>query len=67
MAGGKDEGVIGLTFGLRGTMKQPELKINPVSALAPGLLRKMFEFSGKGALDQKPPRKLGNEAVDENR
>ncbi|MEM7425781.1 MAG: DUF3971 domain-containing protein [Pseudomonadota bacterium] len=67
IAGGKDEGVIGLTFGLEGTMKRPELKINPVSALAPGLLRKMFEFSGRGALDQKKPRKLGRESVEENR
>lgn len=67
IAGGKDEGVIGLTFGLEGTMKQPELKINPVSALAPGLLRKMFEFKGRGALNQKAPRKLGRESVEENR
>jgi hypothetical protein len=50
ITGGKDEGVIGLTFGLSGTMASPQVQINPVSALAPGILRKVFEFQGKGAL-----------------
>lgn len=67
IAGGKDEGVIGVTFGLRGTMKRPEIKINPVSALAPGFLRKMFEFNGRGALEEKAPRVLGDEAADDRR
>ncbi len=67
IAGGKDEGVIGVTFGLRGTMKSPEIKINPVSALAPGFLRKMFEFRGRGALEEKPPRVLGNERENDSR
>ncbi|NNF80262.1 MAG: hypothetical protein HKN05_19755, partial [Rhizobiales bacterium] len=67
IAGGKDEGVIGVTFGLRGTMKSPEIKINPVSALAPGFLRKMFEFRGRGALEEKPPRVLGDERINDNR
>ncbi len=67
IAGGKDEGVIGVTFGLRGTMKSPEIKINPVSALAPGFLRKMFEFRGSGALEEKPPRVLGRERLNDNR
>lgn len=67
IAGGKDEGVIGVTFGLRGTMKRPEIKINPVSALAPGFLRKMFEFKGRGALEEKAPRILGDEGADDRR
>ena len=67
IAGGKDEGVIGVTFGLRGTMKSPEIKINPVSALAPGFLRKMFEFKGRGALNEKPARVLGKENENDNR
>ncbi|MEM8687956.1 MAG: DUF3971 domain-containing protein [Pseudomonadota bacterium] len=67
IAGGKDEGVIGVTFGLRGTMKSPEIKINPVSALAPGFLRKMFEFNGRGALNERPPRVLGDELENDNR
>ena len=52
IAGGKDEGVIGLTFGLSGTMASPQMQINPVSALAPGFLRKVFEFQGQGALGE---------------
>ncbi len=55
IAGGKDEGVIGVTFGLSGTMSSPQVQVNPVSAIAPGFLRKVFEFEGQGALgaDQK--------------
>ena len=52
IAGGKDEGVIGLTFGLSGTMNSPQVQINPVSAIAPGFLRKVFEFQGQGALGE---------------
>ncbi|MGI9481803.1 MAG: DUF3971 domain-containing protein [Hyphomicrobiales bacterium] len=52
ITGGKDEGVIGLTFGLSGTMNSPQVQINPVSAIAPGFLRKVFEFQGQGALGE---------------
>ncbi len=44
LAGGKGKGVFGVTFAVTGTTARPRITINPVSALAPGLLRRMFEF-----------------------
>ena len=42
--GGSNEGLIGVTYEVVGTPGQPVLRINPISAMAPGLLRKPFEF-----------------------
>ena len=41
--GGEKEGIFGLTYRWSAG-RGPVLNINPISALAPGLLRKMFEF-----------------------
>jgi hypothetical protein len=46
LTGGKGQGVFGLTFALRGSMQKPEFIVNPVSALAPGFLRRIFEIGG---------------------
>ena len=46
LTGGKGEGLFGITFAMGGTMKKPKTQINPLSALAPGFLRKAFEFQG---------------------
>ncbi len=40
----KNEGLIAVTFAITGAPGAPELKINPVSVIAPGALRKIFEF-----------------------
>ena len=42
--GGEKEGLIGITYEVVGRPGSPILHINPVSALAPGLLRKVFEY-----------------------
>ncbi len=42
--GGDKEGLIGITYEVVGRPGNPVLHINPVSALAPGLLRKVFEY-----------------------
>lgn len=44
--GGK-EGIFGVTFTMGGTMAKPRTQVNPLSALAPGFLRKVFEFQGE--------------------
>lgn len=45
LGGGSNEGLIGVTYEVVGTPGQPVLRINPISAMAPGVLRKIFEFS----------------------
>jgi hypothetical protein len=46
--GGSNEGLIGLTYEVAGPPVAPILRVNPISAVAPGLLRKFFEFPGGG-------------------
>jgi len=46
--GGSNEGLIGVTYEVVGPPNAPILRVNPISAVAPGLLRKFFEFPGAG-------------------
>jgi Protein of unknown function len=46
--GGEKEGLVGITYEVIGRPNNPVLRINPISALAPGLLRKVFEFPANG-------------------
>ncbi|MCG6856995.1 MAG: hypothetical protein LJE67_02910 [Salaquimonas sp.] len=42
---GRDTSLIGITFRLTGLAKNPTIEVNPVSIVAPGVFRKVFEFS----------------------
>ena len=44
LGGGTSGGLIGVTFKIEGTTEEPRLFINPLSAVAPGIFRKIFEF-----------------------
>jgi hypothetical protein len=44
LGGGEKEGLVGITFEVVGPPGAPVLRVNPISAVAPGLLRKVFEF-----------------------
>jgi hypothetical protein len=44
LGGGSNEGIFGITYEVTGPTSNPQPKINPISAIAPGLLRKFFEF-----------------------
>ncbi|KJC35436.1 hypothetical protein UP09_29665 [Bradyrhizobium sp. LTSP885] len=44
LGAGSNEGLIGVTYEVVGTPSQPVLRVNPISALAPGLTRKIFDF-----------------------
>jgi hypothetical protein len=51
--GGSNEGLLGVTYEVVGPPSAPVLRVNPISAVAPGLLRKFFEFpSGNGTMPQ---------------
>jgi hypothetical protein len=45
LGGGSNEGLIGVTYEVVGTPGRPVLRVNPISAMAPGVLRKIFEFN----------------------
>ncbi|MGH6770363.1 MAG: hypothetical protein ACRECO_15225 [Xanthobacteraceae bacterium] len=44
LGGGSNEGLVGLTYEIVGTPGAPVLRVNPISVVAPGLMRKFFEF-----------------------
>jgi hypothetical protein len=44
LAGGKGEGVLGITYAMGGTISKPSFQINPLSFLLPGILRKLTEY-----------------------
>ena len=37
------EGIIGMTYSISGNADEPSVSVNPLSALAPGILRRIFE------------------------
>ncbi len=43
LGGGSGEGLFGVTYRLTGPVSDPNLSVNPVSAIAPGIFRKMFQ------------------------
>jgi hypothetical protein len=42
--GGSKEGLVGITYQVVGPVGAPVLQVNPISAVAPGFIRKFFEF-----------------------
>lgn len=48
LLGGRDgEGLVGVTFAVRGPLDNPQFQINPLSLLVPGAFRELFEFRAK--------------------
>ena len=44
LGNGRDRGLIGVTFKLEGDADAPNLRVNPLSVIAPGIFRSIFEF-----------------------
>ncbi len=44
LLGGGNEGLLGVTYEVVGPPNAPRLNVNPLSAVAPGVFRKIFEF-----------------------
>ncbi len=44
LGNGRDRGLIGVTFKLEGPAGQPQVSVNPLSLIAPGVFRSIFEF-----------------------
>jgi hypothetical protein len=45
LGNGRDRGLLGITFKLTGSFSKPTLTINPLSIIAPGVFRNIFEFN----------------------
>ncbi len=55
LKGRDNEGVFGITYAVQGKTSNPDVIVNPVSMLAPGFLRQIFEFE-QGPEQQAPRR-----------
>ena len=44
LGGGSNEGIFGITYEVTGSTSNPRPMVNPISAIAPGILRKFFDF-----------------------
>ena len=62
--GGEKEGLVGVTYEVVGKPAGPVLHVNPLSALAPGLLRKVFEFPANTPYT--PPPTDDSTPIDDN-
>ena len=56
LTGGEGEGVFGVTYAVQGTTEQPSVWVNPLSAIAPGFLRKIVSgvMDGRGVASASP-------------
>src|SRR6476659_788241 len=46
--GRQGEGVVGITFAIQGQLDDPNVLVNPMSVVAAGIFRQIFEFRGEG-------------------
>jgi hypothetical protein len=44
LGNGRDRGLIGVTYRLKGNANKPLLDVNPLSVIAPGIFRSIFEY-----------------------
>jgi len=50
--GRQGEGVVGITFAIKGKLDDPTVLVNPMSVMAPGIFRQIFDFTGAVPPDQ---------------
>jgi hypothetical protein len=53
LGGGRNEGLVGITYEVSGPLAAPVLRVNPMSVVAPGFLRKFMEFPSANGI--RPP------------
>jgi hypothetical protein len=58
IVGRKGEGIFGFTYRIRGSADNPDVLVNPLSVVAPGFLRRLFEF-GSQVPDKKEKAETG--------
>jgi hypothetical protein len=46
LGGRQGEGLVGITFAIKGSLDDPSVLVNPISVMTPGIFRQIFEFTG---------------------
>ena len=62
LTGGEGEGVLGVTYALSGSLEDPQFSVNPLSVLAPGFLRSLFNLPA-GDAPADPPSAFPSDAM----
>lgn len=55
IVGREGEGIFGFTYAVKGASDNPSVIVNPLSAIAPGFLRRLFEFGSSLPPEQVTP------------
>lgn len=55
LVGRQGEGVVGITFAIKGKLDEPTVLVNPMSVMTPGIFRQIFEFTGSVPDAPAPP------------
>ncbi|MGH6976238.1 MAG: DUF3971 domain-containing protein, partial [Stellaceae bacterium] len=56
LVGGEGQGIFGANFRVAGPFSNPQIAVNPLSALAPGFLRNLFLFKAWNPAPNAPPK-----------
>lgn len=48
LSGPRKEGIFGTNYAIRGSMDRPQVYVNPLSAIAPGIFREIFQLAPNG-------------------
>ncbi len=54
LVGRPGEGVVGITFAIKGKLDDPTVLVNPMSVMTPGIFRQIFEFTGSNSGPGRP-------------
>ncbi len=57
LVGRRGEGIVGITFAVKGPMHDPNVLVNPMSMVAPGIFRQIFEYTGPSPDSFPDPKK----------
>jgi hypothetical protein len=64
LSGPRGEGIFGITFAVQGAMANPQVVVNPLSLVAPGIFREMFQMTNPNTSVQPRAPSPGNVPVD---
>ncbi|WP_449380841.1 hypothetical protein [Bradyrhizobium sp. UFLA05-112] len=68
LGNGNNEGLIGVTYEVVGAPDKPVMRVNPISAMMPGVFRKIFEFNtGKQNMFDELPTQSGESSAGSSR
>jgi len=64
LTGPRGEGVFGMTFAIQGSMRDPQLVMNPFSLITPGIFRELFQMTAEDphVLPRERPLRRGDAA-----